>query len=97
MKAESRKRQFIFDGKIKPSHCEGCGLVTEKVFVGEWMPSDKPKDDDLLVVLAAKKNTKKRKRLSRIRLQPKISTGFAVCTATKYICLKSGRYRLTGM
>ena len=62
MKAESRKRQFIFDGKIKPSHCEGCGLVTEKVFVGEWKPSDKPKEDDLLVVVAPKKSTRKKKQ-----------------------------------
>jgi len=45
---ESRKRQYIFEGKIKPGFCEGCGEVTEKVFVGEWKPSDKPKDYDPL-------------------------------------------------
>lgn len=48
MKTESRKRQYILDGKIKPYYCEGCGKVTEKVFVGEWMPSDKPRGDDVL-------------------------------------------------
>lgn len=48
MKVESRKRQFILEGKIKACFCEGCGKVTEKVFVGEWIPSDKPKCDDIL-------------------------------------------------
>ncbi|NEX13018.1 MAG: hypothetical protein C1942_10135 [Prosthecochloris sp.] len=45
---ESRKRQFILEGKIKSCFCEGCGQISEKVFVGEWKPSDKPKEDDLL-------------------------------------------------
>ncbi len=43
------------DGKIEASFCEGCGRITEKVFVGEWMPSDKPKDDDLLTATTQKK------------------------------------------
>ncbi len=55
MKVESRKRQFILEGKIKPCFCEGCGQITEKVFVGEWMPSDKPREEDLLTTVAAKK------------------------------------------
>jgi hypothetical protein len=55
MKVESRKRQFILDGKIEASFCEGCGRITEKVFVGEWMPSDKPKEDDLLAAAPLKK------------------------------------------
>ncbi|MEI8031878.1 MAG: hypothetical protein WCH05_00810 [Chlorobiaceae bacterium] len=56
MKAESRKRQFILEGKFKASFCEGCGQVTDKVFVGEWMPSNKPKDDDLLSPPPVKKS-----------------------------------------
>jgi hypothetical protein len=55
MKVESRKRQFILEGKIKASFCEGCGQVTDKVFVGEWMPSNKPKDDDFLSTAPVKK------------------------------------------
>jgi hypothetical protein len=55
MKVESRKRQYILEGKIKPGFCEGCGGMTEKAFVGEWKPSDKPKDDDLLTGLSEKK------------------------------------------
>jgi hypothetical protein len=55
MKVESRKRQFILEGKIKACFCEGCGQITDKVFVGEWMPSDKPKDDDLLTAVVVKK------------------------------------------
>ncbi|NTU92637.1 MAG: hypothetical protein HGB29_08235 [Chlorobiaceae bacterium] len=49
MKVESRKRQSILEGKIKPGFCEGCGCVTDQTFVGEWKPSDKPKEDDLLL------------------------------------------------
>ena len=55
MKVESRKRQFILEGKIKACFCEGCGQITEKVFVGEWMPSDKPKEDDFLTTVVVKK------------------------------------------
>lgn len=55
MKVESRKRQFILEGKIKACFCEGCGQITDKVFVGEWIPSDKPKDDDFLTVVPVKK------------------------------------------
>ncbi len=58
MKVESRKRQYILDGKIKPGFCEGCGCVTKLTFVGEWKPSDKPKDDDLLLGGSAKKSKK---------------------------------------
>lgn len=45
---ESRKRQYILEGKIKPCFCEGCEELTEKIFVGEWKPSDKPRNCDLL-------------------------------------------------
>jgi hypothetical protein len=55
MKVESRKRQFILEGKIKACFCEGCGQITEKVFVGEWMPSDKPKEEDFLTTVTVKK------------------------------------------
>ncbi|MEI7695644.1 MAG: hypothetical protein WCI64_08385 [Chlorobium sp.] len=55
MKVESRKRQFILEGKIKACFCEGCGKITDKVFVGEWMPSDKPKSDDFLASEPVKK------------------------------------------
>ncbi len=55
MKVESRKRQFILEGKIKACFCEGCGQITEKVFVGEWMPSDKPREDDYLTSVVVKK------------------------------------------
>ncbi len=50
---DSRKRQYILEGKIKPGFCEGCGEVTEQVFVGEWKPSDKPKDYDPLCEIEA--------------------------------------------
>lgn len=56
MKVESRKRQFILEGKIKSGFCEGCGQITKKVFVGEWIPSDKPKVDDLLAAKPPKKS-----------------------------------------
>jgi hypothetical protein len=56
MKVESRKRQHILEGKIKPGFCEGCGCVTEQTFVGEWKPSDKPKEDDLLLASSGKKS-----------------------------------------
>ena len=55
MKVESKKRQFILEGKIKACFCEGCGQVTDKTFVGEWIPSDKPKDDDFLTTVQIKK------------------------------------------
>ena len=55
MKVESRKRQFILEGKIKACFCEGCGQLTDKTFVGEWIPSDKPKDDDFLTAVQVKK------------------------------------------
>ncbi len=45
---ESKKRHYIFQGKIKPCFCEGCEEITEKSFVGEWKPSDKPKEYDIL-------------------------------------------------
>jgi len=55
MKVESRKRQFILEGKIKACFCEGCGQTTDKVFVGEWMPSNKPKDEEILSTAPVKK------------------------------------------
>ncbi len=45
---ESRKRHYILESKIKPCFCEGCEEITEKAFVGEWKPSDKPRECDLL-------------------------------------------------
>ena len=56
MKVEPRKWQFILDGKIKACFCEGCGQITDKTFVGEWIPSDKPKDDDFLTAVPVKKH-----------------------------------------
>jgi len=44
------------EGKIKASFCEGCGQITDKVFVGEWIRSNKPKDDDFLLTAPLKKN-----------------------------------------
>jgi hypothetical protein len=60
MTVESRKRQYILEGKIKPGFCEGCGSVTELTFVGEWKPSDKPKEDDLLLGSSEKKSKDKK-------------------------------------
>lgn len=69
MKAESRKRQFILEGKIKPGYCEGCDQTTDRVFVGEWIPSDKPKIDDLLVGIPSKRS-KESKNLERDEQHP---------------------------
>jgi len=60
MKVESRKRQHILEGKIKPCHCDGCGCITEQTFVGEWKPSDKPKNEDPLFGPSAKKSKEKK-------------------------------------
>jgi hypothetical protein len=60
MKVESRKRHYILQGKIKPGFCDGCGCITEQAFVGEWKPSDKPKDDDLLFSHPDKKSKEKK-------------------------------------
>lgn len=60
MKVESRKRQYILEGKIKPGYCDGCGSVTEQTFVGEWKPSDKPKDEDPLLDSTDKKSKEKK-------------------------------------
>jgi len=60
MKVESRKRQYILEGKIKPCHCDGCGCITEQTFVGEWKPSDKPKNEDPLFGPSAKKSKEKK-------------------------------------
>ena len=57
---ESRKRQYILEGKIKPCFCEGCEELTQKVFVGEWKPSDKPRDGDLLGIPDSGKKGKKK-------------------------------------
>ncbi|PWW82710.1 MULTISPECIES: hypothetical protein [Prosthecochloris] len=57
---ESKKRQYILEGKIKPCFCEGCEELTEKVFVGEWKPSDKPKNYDVLGTSTSKKSEKKK-------------------------------------
>jgi hypothetical protein len=57
---ESRKRQYILEGKIKPCFCEGCHELTEKVFVGEWKPSDKPKNYDVLGASDTNKSDKKK-------------------------------------
>jgi len=60
MKVESRKRQYILEDKIKPGYCEGCGCVTAQTFVGEWKPSDKPKEEDPLFELSGKKSKEKK-------------------------------------
>jgi len=60
MKVESRKRQHILEGKIKPGHCDGCGCITEQTFVGEWKPSDKPKEEDPLFGTPEKKSKEKK-------------------------------------
>lgn len=57
---ESRKRQYILEGKIKPCFCEGCEELTDKVFVGEWKPSDKPRDCDILDASDSGKRGKKK-------------------------------------
>lgn len=51
------KRDWILAGKIKAAYCEACNTFAPRVFVGEWMPSDKPKDydDDLLTSSKTKK------------------------------------------
>lgn len=56
---ESRKRRYILEGKIKPCFCEGCEALTEKVFVGEWKPSDKPRDYDIFAEPDSGKQRKK--------------------------------------
>ncbi len=61
MKVESRKRQYILEGKIKPGYCDGCRCITEQTFVGEWKPSDKPKDEDPLFGTTGKKSKQKKK------------------------------------
>ncbi|MBN1928672.1 MAG: hypothetical protein JW764_03940 [Chlorobiaceae bacterium] len=60
MKVESKKRQYILEGKIKPGYCDGCGCITEQAFVGEWKPSDKPKDEDPLFGTPDKKSKEKK-------------------------------------
>lgn len=40
------KRDWILAGKIKAAYCEACNTFAPRIFVGEWKPSDKPKDDD---------------------------------------------------
>lgn len=57
---ESRKRHYILQGKIKACFCEGCEELTEKVFVGEWKPCDKPKEYDVLGESDAGKKGKKK-------------------------------------
>ncbi len=59
---ESKKRQLILEGRIKASYCEGCEGITEKVFVGEWKPSNKPKEHDLLDAPDAEKKRGKNSR-----------------------------------
>lgn len=40
------KRKFIIAGKIKPLYCDVCERVSKREFVGEWKPSDKPKEGE---------------------------------------------------
>lgn len=40
------KRELIMAGKIKPLYCDVCERVSKREFVGEWKPSDKPKDGE---------------------------------------------------
>ena len=57
---DSRKRQYILEGKIKACYCEGCEEHTKKIFVGEWIPSDKPRQYDILVEPVPEKKGKKK-------------------------------------
>ncbi len=57
---ESRKRQYILEGKIKSCFCEGCEELTDKVFVGEWKPSDKSRECDILGVSGSGKSGKQK-------------------------------------
>jgi hypothetical protein len=54
------KKDWILSGKIKSSYCEFCNDLTPRVFVGEWMPSDKPKDEDELLVKGKAKKLKEK-------------------------------------
>ena len=94
MKVESRKRQFILEGKIKACFCEGCGQITEKVFVGEWMPSDKPKEDDFLTALRLKSRKAARMEPVTCRQQLKTSTGFVVPNAIRSYLLKEWQIQI---
>jgi hypothetical protein len=40
------KRELILAGKIKGVFCETCGTVQPQTFVGEWQPSDRPREED---------------------------------------------------
>jgi hypothetical protein len=44
--AAKQKRELIIAGKIKPLYCDVCGRVSKREFVGEWKPSDKPKEGE---------------------------------------------------
>lgn len=59
------KRDWILAGKIKAAYCEACNTFAPRVFVGEWMPSDKPKDydDDLLTSSKSKKGKEEPQQL----------------------------------
>lgn len=55
----SSKKEWIVAGKIKAAYCEGCNELVPKIYVGEWQPSDRVKDeDDLLEIKSSKKDEK---------------------------------------
>jgi hypothetical protein len=87
MKVESRKRQYILEGKIKPGFCEGCGCLTELTFVGEWKPSDKPREDDLLLGVSEKKSKDKKSAASPEALSASENQYWIRCSACNQVHL----------
>ena len=60
----SCKKDWILAGKIKSAYCEGCNQFVPRVFVGEWKPSDRVKEeDDLLDIKVSKKDKKKKEQV----------------------------------
>ncbi len=60
----SSKKDWILAGKIKSAYCEGCNQFVPRIFVGEWKPSDRVKeDDDLLDIKVSKKDKKKKEQV----------------------------------
>jgi hypothetical protein len=39
------KREFIVAGKIKGVFCDTCGTIQTQIFVGEWKPSGRPREE----------------------------------------------------
>ena len=87
MKVESRKRQYILEGKIKPGFCDGCGGVTEQTFVGEWKPSDKPKEDDFLLGSPEKKSKEKKSAQGGLAMSASENQYWIRCSACNQVHL----------